>query len=67
MKKINLLISGMHCPSCAELIKDALIEEGIKEAKIDSKTGNAQIVFDDFKFSEEEIKEIINEQGYKTR
>ena len=57
----------MHCPSCAELIKDDLIEEGIKEAKIDSKTGNAQIVFDDFKFSEEEIKEIINDQGYKTR
>ena len=39
MKRENLTIQGMHCNSCAEIIKDELSDLGIKVISIDSKTG----------------------------
>ena len=66
MKKIKLKIKGMHCPSCEMLIKDALEEIGVKSSKIDSKTGQAEIEFDEIKISLEEIKKTIEKGGYKT-
>lgn len=65
MEKIKLKIKGMHCPSCEMLIKDALEEIGVKNSKIDSKTGEAEIEFDDKKLTLEKIKKTIEKEGYK--
>ncbi|MEK6859742.1 MAG: heavy-metal-associated domain-containing protein [Nanoarchaeota archaeon] len=65
MKKINLNIKGMHCASCSKLIKSELEDKGVK-ANIQD-TGKALIEFDDKKISEQQIKDIITELGYKAK
>jgi copper chaperone len=65
MKKIKLKIKGMHCHSCEMLIKDALKDIGVKNSKINSKTGQAEIEFDEKKISLEMIKKTIEKGGYK--
>lgn len=65
MKKINLTIKGMHCKSCEMLIKDELMELGVKECEIDHGSGKAAIVFDKSKIGLSSIKSAIIKQGYK--
>ncbi|MBI2630109.1 heavy-metal-associated domain-containing protein [Candidatus Pacearchaeota archaeon] len=59
-------IEGMHCDSCAKIIEMEL-EGKVKNARIDSKTGIAEIEFDENKISENEIRKIIEKAGYKTK
>lgn len=63
MAKLKLKIKGMHCPSCITLITEALEELGVK-SKIDLKTGNAELDFDQNKVSKKELLEIIKKEGY---
>lgn len=63
--KENLVIKGMHCNSCAELIKDELLDLGDQEITIDYKTGKTTIIFDESKLNLEQIKSKIKELGYK--
>ena len=65
--KINLKIEGMHCQSCAVLLKDALQDLGVKNSRIDSKKGTAEIEFDERKISPDNIRKIIEKEGYKAR
>ena len=62
MKK-TLKIKGMHCPSCEVLIGDELEEISVK-SKIDHKKGTAEVEFDENNASIEQIKEIIEKEGY---
>ncbi|MEM2130905.1 MAG: heavy-metal-associated domain-containing protein [Candidatus Woesearchaeota archaeon] len=61
MKK-TLNINGMHCKSCVSLIKMALEEKGVKANVV---IGKADVEFDDKKISIEDIKKIIENEGYK--
>ncbi len=63
MKKINLMIKGMHCSSCSKLIQGELEDKRIKAQVQD--TGKALIEFDEKKISEQQIKDIIKELGYQ--
>ncbi len=63
MAKLKLKIKGMHCPSCITLITEALEELGVK-SKIDLKTGNAELDFDEKKVSKKELLETIKKEGY---
>ena len=68
MKKINLTIKGMHCPSCETLIKDSLEEtDGVKHTEVSSKKGSATIEFDETKISKEQIVAIIKKEGYEAK
>lgn len=68
METIKLNIEGMHCPSCETLIIDELKElNGVKKAKIDHKSGIADIEFDSSKTTKEQIIETIKKEGYKVR
>lgn len=67
MKKIKLKIQGMHCPSCEMLINDALEEIGLRNIKINSKTGLAEIKYDEEKTTLDEIKKTIEKEGYKIK
>lgn len=63
MNKETITIKGMHCNSCAELIKDELEYLGIKKCEIDHKSGKATLLFDE-SISLDSIKSIIKKQGY---
>ena len=63
MKKSTIKINGMHCKSCEMLIKDELMELGVKDCEIDHKSGKAKLIFDD-SISLDSIKSIIKKTGY---
>lgn len=67
MKKINLKIEGMRCKSCEIVIADVLEEVGIKNSKIDSNKGTAEIEFDETKISVNKVKEAIKKEGYNVK
>ena len=68
MVKLKLNIGGMHCPSCEMLISDELKElDGVKNAKLDHKSGTAEVEFDNSKVKKEDIIEVIKKEGYKVR
>ena len=60
----KLKIKGMHCSSCEVLLKDVLEETGVTVKKIDHKTGEALIAYDENKTSFDTIKEAIKKEGY---
>jgi len=65
MKK-TIKVSGMHCSSCEMLIKDVLEEaDGVKKADASEKAGSVTVEFDEKKISEDAIKKLIRDSGYK--
>ncbi|MFA6106166.1 MAG: sulfite exporter TauE/SafE family protein [Patescibacteria group bacterium] len=65
MKKIIIPIKGMHCKSCEMLIEDKLSRiSGVKESKINHKTGSAEIYYGAAKPKGAEIEEAISSAGY---
>jgi copper chaperone CopZ len=66
MKNIKVKTKGMHCPSCELLIKDSLEElKGIKKAEADHKSGIIEVDFNETKTSIDNIKKIIETEGYE--
>ena len=63
MKKLKILIEGMHCASCASNLERSIKKvSGVKEAKISLLTRKGIIEADD-SASEEEIKKAISKVG----
>ncbi len=60
----TLKIKGMHCSSCEMLLKDVIEELGAHVKKIDHKTGEASIEYDEKKIPLEIIKGAIKKEGY---
>jgi len=68
MKKIELNIKGMHCPSCTILVREALTEtKGVKEANVDLKKANAIVSFDEKLTTEKQLIEAVRKEGYDAR
>jgi copper chaperone CopZ len=43
---VDLVVGGMHCPSCVALIEEALSEDpGVDRATVDLEAGRASVVF----------------------
>ena len=65
--KTTLSIKGMHCASCAILIKESVEElEGIAQISIDRNKNSATIYVDEIKTSISAIKKAIKKEGYDT-
>ena len=65
MKKVKLLISGMHCASCASNIERSLKKvSGVREIAVSALTNKAFVEVDE-KTSDEEIKKAVSRAGYK--
>jgi copper chaperone len=62
MKK-TLKVKGMHCKSCEMLITDALDDIGV-QAKVNVKTGDVIVDYDESKTSLADIKKVLKEEGY---
>ena len=65
MKKLKLLISGMHCASCASNIEKSLKNtKGVKTASVSLMLKKGMIEADD-SVSEEDLKKAVARAGYK--
>ena len=65
MKKITVLISGMHCASCAAKIENTLKKmKGVKEANVNIATERATVSFNEKLTSESKISKAIERLGY---
>lgn len=65
MKKLKLMIEGMHCASCASNIERSLKKiKGIKEASVSLMLKRGTIEAED-SVSEDEIKKAVSRAGYK--
>lgn len=66
MKKIEFIITGMHCASCAANINNKLTKtKGVKYANVNFATSKACVEFDDTIIDEQELQAIIKKLGYE--
>jgi len=68
MKKITIPIEGMHCASCAMTIENALKKsKGVTKASVNFATEKASIDYNSKKTSEDELRNVIKNSGYKPK
>ncbi len=66
MKETNLKIEGMHCTGCSTRLEKVLNNlEGVEIAKVSLEEKKATIKYDETKISLENIKESIENAGFK--
>lgn len=66
MKETNLKIEGMHCAGCSTRLEKVLNNlEGVETAKVSLEEKKATIKYDETKISLENIKESIEDAGFK--
>jgi len=64
-EKMALIISGMHCVSCAKIIESALEEkEGVISISVDYDSKKAFLEFDTQKTNLDEVKNVLKALGY---
>ena len=65
MKKLKLVIEGMHCSSCAGNIERSLKKvAGVKEATVSLMLKKGTVEWED-NVSDDEIKKAVVRAGYK--
>lgn len=66
MKETNLEIEGMHCAGCSTRLEKVLNNlEGVETAKVSLEEKKATIKYDETKINIENIKEAIEDAGFK--
>ena len=66
MKETNLKIEGMHCTGCSTSLEKVLNNlEGVETAKVSLEEKKATIKYDETKINIENIKEAIEDAGFK--
>ena len=63
---LNLIVDGMHCPSCVAVIEDALRnKKEVKEARLNLSTKRLRIVWHGKEILGDKWVEEINKMGYR--
>ena len=63
-KTITIKVSGMTCGHCEKSVKSAISElNGVIEVNVNLAQAAAEIIFDDSKVSESQIKAAVNDTG----
>ncbi len=66
MKETNLKIEGMHCAGCSTRLEKILNNlDGVEIAKVSLEEKKATIKYDETKINIENIKEAIEDAGFK--
>lgn len=66
MREVTLHIEGMHCAMCtARMQKAFLAADGVQEAEVDLESKSARVVYDGGRLSEDDLKQLVKETGYK--
>ena len=60
--KATFLITGLHCPSCTRTVESSLSKvKGVRSIKVDWKTKNARVEFDEAVLPAQQVARIIAE------
>lgn len=66
MKKITLIIEGMHCASCSSNLEKAFAAtRGVSKAAVNLATAKAYLEYDPDMVSEEELLKVVEKTGFK--
>lgn len=66
MKNIELKIEGMHCNGCSTRLQKILNKtEGIESAEVNLEEKNAKIQYNEERITIDNIKEVIEDAGFK--
>lgn len=66
MKEIKLNIEGMHCTGCSTRLEKVLNNvDGVESAKVSLEEKKADIKYDETQVNENELKEAIEDAGFK--
>lgn len=64
--KKTLLLKGMHCASCVQMIEQSLRKvSGVTEANVNLATNKAVITYDTDKAEEEDLIKAVTDTGYE--
>jgi len=64
-KQTNLILSGMHCASCAKIIENSLRKTpGVKEANVNFAAEKARVIFDSSKVNVDNLIAAVKSAGY---
>ena len=62
---VNLILSGMHCASCAKIIEKKLAKvPGVKEANVNFAAEKARVIFDPSKAGVPDLVKAVRAAGY---
>lgn len=65
--EIEVLEKGIHCAGCETRVRNVLSRTpGVKEVKASQKTQKVQLTLDPEKVSVQQIREKLQDLGYKT-
>ncbi len=65
-EKIALSITGMHCASCAQNIREKIKKEnGVLNTSVSYSAGKASVEYDPKKTSGKKLADVVNKLGYK--
>lgn len=63
---LRLNVRGMHCGSCAELIKESISElKGVSFVTASFRNGMMTVSFDETQLQPQDIKQAIRREGYE--
>ena len=66
MKEVKLNIEGMHCTGCSTRLEKVLNNvDGVESAKVSLEEKKADIKYDETQVNESELKEAIEDAGFK--
>ena len=66
MKEVKLNIEGMHCTGCSTRLEKVLNNvDGVESAKVSLEEKKADIKYDETQVNEDELKEAIEDAGFK--
>ena len=66
MKEINLKIEGMHCAGCSTRLEKVLNNlDGVEKAQVSLEEKKATIKYDETKINIDNIKNEIEDAGFK--
>jgi len=64
-QRVNLILSGMHCASCAKIIEKKLVKvPGVKEANVNFAAEKARVIFDSSKAGVNDLVKAVKSAGY---
>ena len=67
MKEVKLNIEGMHCTGCSTRLEKVLNNvDGVESVKVSLEEKKANIKYDETQVNESELKEAIEDAGFKT-
>lgn len=64
MEKVTLQVEGMSCQHCVQAVEKALKEAGAS-GKVDLAGKKVEVEYDKNRVSLEQLKQAIEEEGYK--